>query len=140
MEYIRKCNVCGKIYCFTDEDVNNNMGNAVMSAVSAIGGVASVLSGNLFGAALSNNQTQNYGNKVFDFTRCPNCGSRNTDFVSSATTMAKTEQGQKPLIDEEDEDAVAVRQELLEAGVLSQEELNNMSDDEVLMFYLENPL
>lgn len=43
MEYRKRCQVCGKIFCYTDKDINNNAGNAALSALSALGGLASIL-------------------------------------------------------------------------------------------------
>jgi hypothetical protein len=48
MEYKKLCKTCGKVYCYTDEDLKNNKQNAAMSAISAIGGLASVFGGTIF--------------------------------------------------------------------------------------------
>ena len=48
MEYARRCNVCGKIYCYTDQDLKNNQKNAVVETASAIGAIASIFGGTTY--------------------------------------------------------------------------------------------
>ena len=124
MEYVRKCNVCGKIYCYTDEDIEESRRNAKLSMVSAIGGMASAIGGNLFTTALSNNQTQNYSDKVRDFSQCPNCGSRNTDILPFEDTS-------------EEHQIEETKQDLLDFGVFTKDELNKMSDEEIKAAFVE---
>ena len=38
MEYKMKCNTCGKVYFYDDNDLKNNSKNGFLTAVSAIGG------------------------------------------------------------------------------------------------------
>ena len=45
MEHRMRCKVCGKIWCFTDQDLKKNSSNSLMSGIAAIGGIASVLGG-----------------------------------------------------------------------------------------------
>jgi len=80
MEFQRKCKICGKIYCYTNEDISDNQFNNVASVISAIGTAAAVLGGgSIFQAAHLSNQTNYYDNKKVDFNRCPYCGSTNTE-------------------------------------------------------------
>lgn len=77
MEYKRKCNVCGKIYCFTDEDLHNNTKNAGLSALEALGGLASTLGGGtIFHTQYLQGQSDRYADKVVDYDQCPYCHSR----------------------------------------------------------------
>lgn len=41
MEYRKKCNVCGKIFCYTDKDVKDNLSNAGLAALESLGSLAS---------------------------------------------------------------------------------------------------
>ena len=77
MEYKMKCNVCGKIFCYTDEDLTNNAKNAGMGAIAAIGGLASALGGGtIFHTHHLQGQADRYSDKIVDFGQCPNCHSR----------------------------------------------------------------
>ena len=81
MEYKMKCNVCGKIFCYTDEDLKQNASNAGMAALSALGGLASTLGG---GTILHTHhlqgQADRYNDKVVDYNQCPYCHSRDLSF------------------------------------------------------------
>lgn len=83
MEYRKKCNVCGKVFCYSDKDLKNNTLNSAMSAVSAIGSLASIFGGGtIFHTAHLNNQTNRYADKVVDINKCPYCNSSNVSFLS----------------------------------------------------------
>lgn len=88
MEYTRRCNVCGKIYCYTDQDLNNSKTNAVAGAISAIGAVASVFGGTAFDTYELNKMSDRAADKVIDYEKCPNCGSSRTS-VLTADELAK---------------------------------------------------
>lgn len=78
MEYKMKCNVCGKVFCYTDEDLKRNVGNAGIAALESIGALASILGG---GSVLQTHhlqgQADRYNDKVIDYNQCPHCHSRN---------------------------------------------------------------
>lgn len=75
MEYKKQCKTCGKVYCYTEEDLKNNTQNAAMSAISAVGSIASVFGGTIFHTAHLTNQTQKYNDKIVDYDKCPYCNS-----------------------------------------------------------------
>lgn len=75
MEYRKRCNVCGNIFCYTDQDVSNNRSANLMSALSSFGAAAGAFTGN-WGATIANQSlSQNNENKVVDFDHCPRCRS-----------------------------------------------------------------
>lgn len=78
MEYKMKCNVCGHIFCYTDEDLKKNASNAGIAALESVGALASILGG---GSVLQTHhlqgQADRYNDKVIDFNQCPHCHSRN---------------------------------------------------------------
>lgn len=84
MEYRRRCNVCGKIYCYSDEDLSNNTSNSAIAALSALGGIASIFGGTRLDTYVLNNQTDRYNSKVVDYNKCPSCNSSNTSFLTDA--------------------------------------------------------
>mgnify|MGYP004576381419 FL=1 len=78
MEYRMKCNVCGKIFCYTDKDLEENASNAKMAALEAIGGLASTLGGGtIFHTQYFTDQSNRHTDKVIDYSQCPYCHSRN---------------------------------------------------------------
>jgi len=83
MEYRKKCNVCGKIFCYTDKDLQESASNAGMAALSAIGSLASTLGGGTILHTQVNNQNMHeYENKVVDYSKCPYCNSRDLSFLT----------------------------------------------------------
>ena len=82
MEYRRKCNVCGKIYCYTDEDLKENSTNSTMAAISAIGAIASIWGGTKLDTYALDSKGDRYSDKVVDYTKCPSCNSSNTSIIT----------------------------------------------------------
>ncbi len=82
MEYIRKCNVCGKIYCYSSDDLKENASNAAVGALSAIGAIASVFEGTRWDTYALNSQSDRYTNRVVNYNKCPSCNSTNTVLLS----------------------------------------------------------
>ena len=95
MEYKKKCNVCGKVFCYTDEDLKNNASNAGLGALSALGGLASALGGGtIFHTHHLQGQADRYTDKIVDYNQCPYCHSRSlsvfTGDVEEHTKVVKT--------------------------------------------------
>ena len=82
MEYIRKCNVCGKIYCYSTDDLKENAANAAVGALSAIGAIASVFEGTRWDTYALNSQSDRHTNRVVNYNKCPSCNSTNTVLLS----------------------------------------------------------
>ena len=76
MEYIKKCNVCGKIFCYTDEDVKANKAHALSTSLSAIASVANAIGGTMYNAYEQGKISNRESAKVIDYNKCPHCGSR----------------------------------------------------------------
>lgn len=91
MEYKKKCNVCGQIFCYTDEDLKNNASNAGLAALEALGGLASALGGGtIFHTQYLQGQSDKYSDKVVDYDQCPHCHSRDVSFYSGDTKVSNT--------------------------------------------------
>lgn len=82
MEYKKKCNVCGKIFCYTDEDLKNSAKNAGLSALEALGSLASLGGGTIFHTQYLTSQSDRYADKVVDFNQCPYCRSRDLSYYT----------------------------------------------------------
>ncbi len=75
MEHRKICNVCGHIYCFTDEDIKKNDSNRLMAGLSGLATIANAISGTMYGAFESDKMADRALNKIVDFNKCPKCGS-----------------------------------------------------------------
>ena len=69
MEYRKRCNVCGHIFCYTDKDVKESDKNKIISGISDLGAAAGAFGGH-WGATLANqNNANRFENKIKDFNR-----------------------------------------------------------------------
>ena len=82
MEYIKKCNVCGNIWCYTDQDIKDNAKNSAVAAISALGSIANAIGGTRYDAYEQNKMSDRALNKVVDYDKCPNCNSKDTKIIS----------------------------------------------------------
>lgn len=80
-ELRKKCEVCGKIYCFTVGDLMSSQGSKGAARLNQIGAFGQMLGGSLLGAHVMGAAAERERAQVVDYDRCPNCGSRNTKFV-----------------------------------------------------------
>ncbi len=82
MEYRKRCNVCGHIFCYTDKDVKESDKNKIISGISDLGAAAGAFGGH-WGATLANqNNANRFENKIKDFNRCPKCNSTDLTLLS----------------------------------------------------------
>ena len=84
MEYRRRCNVCGKIYCYTDKDLKDNASNATMGLISSVGAIASIFGGTRLDTYAMSSRSDRYSDKIVDYNKCPSCNSTNTTILSDA--------------------------------------------------------
>ncbi len=77
MEYRRKCNVCGKIWCYTDRDLQESKSAKTAAGFSALAGIGGALSGNLLTMHVTNSAMNNTP-KAVNYEKCPECNSSDT--------------------------------------------------------------
>lgn len=83
MEYIKRCKVCGKIWCYTDADLSNDTINNVNSALHAIGGIASAFGGTVFHNQYFADRMENDERKRVNRNQCPECRSLDSETISA---------------------------------------------------------
>ena len=121
-EHRMRCNVCGHIFCYTDEDLKKNLGNAGMGALTAIGGLASALGGGtIFHTHHLQGQADRYTDKIIDYNRCPACHSNNISEIEDGEVM-QASSPPAPMTSAADE--LKKFKELLDMGVINQEEFD----------------
>ena len=122
-EHRMRCNVCGHIFCYTDEDVKKNATNAGMSAISAIGGLASALGGGtIFHTRHLTGQANRYSDKIVDYSRCPACNS--TDITEMENGENAQPQNNSAVPAESPIEEIKKYKELLDMGIITQEEFD----------------
>ena len=86
MEYRMKCDVCGNIFCYTDEDLKKNEDNAKMARINALGGVFSAMGGTPMQTHHMTGQANLHSSKIVDYTQCPHCHSRSISVYTGDDT------------------------------------------------------
>lgn len=82
MEYRRKCSICGCVWCYTSADEAANRSNTINSVVSSVGTIVSAFAGTRLDTYALSGRADRYGEKVVDFTQCPQCRSRKSELIS----------------------------------------------------------
>lgn len=78
MEYRRKCKVCGKIWCYTSDNLIKSGVNSFSASVSALGEFTSALGGSIFQQQYFAGRADRGEDKSINYEQCPNCRSKDT--------------------------------------------------------------
>lgn len=121
-EHCMKCNVCGNIFCFTNEDLKQNAINAENNAIAGALGLINLVSPVSNSTLVTATNLARAGRgPVRDFSHCPKCGSENISPFDPKTEQSK-------LIAEPQAgsaaDEILKFKNLLDQGVITQEEFD----------------
>jgi len=126
-EYRKKCTVCGHVFCYTDEDLRQNLKNAKMGIISSVGTIAAATGGNAYAAYENNKLTEKNKSKIIDYKKCPNCNSTHLvditeeEFAQEANKNNPSSSAE-PAVSAADE--IKKFKELFDMGVITQEEFD----------------
>lgn len=127
-EYRKKCNVCSKIWCFTEEDRQENQRNRFLGVVNGLSSVTNTLGGgSLLYSQGANAAAERATDRIVDYDKCPYCGSkdiRDLDESEWAAEQAKAAQGSTPAPAVSAADELKKFKDLLDGGVITQEEFD----------------
>ena len=124
-EFRKRCNVCGTVFCYTNEDLKKNASNALMGVFSSLGAIGSAVSGRTLAAQGYNASSDSSLDKIKNYDQCPNCGSRDLRDLTDdewAKEQATSAQGSAPATSAADE--LKKFKELLDSGIITQEEFD----------------
>lgn len=82
MEYYSKCNICGKITCYTDKDLKDNNKQSLVAGLAALSTIGNAVAGTRYDMYESSKLSNRATNKVVDYSKCPNCGSKDIILVT----------------------------------------------------------
>lgn len=82
MEHIKRCKVCGHIFCYTDKDVQDQTLNAVSSIFSGMAQIGAAASGSILNMHMAGSQAERVRNQQVDLNRCPNCNSTDLEIIT----------------------------------------------------------
>lgn len=118
----KKCAVCGKIMCYTLEDLKENERLAKQSVTDNVVALFGTLSGNYTASAVHQQTGEDNLNRIVDYSKCPNCGSRDLVDITDAelaqihTTPTKSTSSAA--------DELKKYKELLDIGAITQAEFD----------------
>lgn len=119
IEIRKRCNVCGTVFCYTQEDVSANLRNAFVNLAGSVAQLGGVATGNI-GAAIYGKQ--NAQSRIVDYSRCPNCGSKDLSFYDP--DAEKPVEQAASLSASSSADEILKFKNLLDMGVITQEEFD----------------
>lgn len=121
--YRKRCNVCGKIICYTLEDLKKNKELERSIGLSGLGQIAGALSGNYAAGATMGQTGEDQKSRIIDYNKCPSCGSRDlVDLTDEDIAKINAQQNGQFTISSADE--LKKFKELLDMGVITQEEFD----------------
>jgi len=125
-EIHKKCNSCGHIFSFNNQDLKRNRDKAKSAIWSSLGGIAGAMSGAHTASAVNTGNANSVLDGIVDYNKCPHCGSRDLVILSSEEMKnereKKKQNSQAPAISTADE--IKKYKELLDCGIITQEEFN----------------
>lgn len=123
-EIRKKCRNCGHIMCYTALDKYSSQQAAKNARLNAMTSAANALNGNYAASAVNQANANSQINQIRDFGKCPNCGSIDLVELEQGDyerEMQKANNSQ-PVTSSADE--LKKFKELLDMGVINQEEFD----------------
>ena len=119
-QFYKKCNTCGHIYCYTQADLNKNKQHSRQAAANSF---ASAFGPAIMSAAYIQNANNN-SSRIINYDKCPKCNS--VDVISiteeEVENLSKNQDSQQTKLSDADE--LKKFKELLDSGVITQEEFD----------------
>ena len=124
-EFRMRCRVCGKVTCFTMEDLRNNQ-KLLRKAASAYGLSAFSF---LFSTELSGHENakraERLEGQVVNYTKCPHCNSADVELLTDETwEEASVTKEIPPVAASSSADEILKYKNLLDSGIITQEEFD----------------
>lgn len=122
-EHRMRCNVCGKVFCYTDEDLRANQKYQKEAAGHAVGSILNAFFGSQYLRVEEDKKMETAQSKVVDYSRCPNCKSTNIkEIFENEVVVEKPNKNMTATISAADE--IKKFKELLDCGIITQEEFD----------------
>ena len=124
-EFRNKCNVCGNVYCYSQDDLDKNAAALMSSGWSALAGVTGALAGQYAASAVSTGNANASLNSMIDYTKCPNCNSKDIRALTEEEwEKEKTANSAPQASPVSSADEILKFKSLLDSGIITQEEFD----------------
>ena len=126
LEHRMRCNVCNKVFCYTDADVSESQAHAKWAVAHAVGSMANAAFGSAYLMNEESKKADMETSKIRDFSKCPYCN-------SSSLVEITMEEWEKSLNEKKPSnnpvggsvaDEIKKFKELLDIGAITQEEFD----------------
>ena len=119
----KRCSICGKIFCYTLQDLEENKKHTQNILLSSVTSIAGVFSGNYVVSATSSQTAGDEKSRIIDYNKCPSCGSRSlVDLTDEDIAQINAQQNNQSITSTADE--LKKLKELLDIGIITQEEFD----------------
>lgn len=124
-EIRKKCNVCGKVFCYTMEDYRKNAAKQAQAGIHALGSVATAAGGSALGTFANQHMMNEQEKKIVNYDECPNCHSKDLTRLTGEEweTYGKKDET-APKDDSTAAESLKAYKDLLDSGVITQEDFN----------------
>lgn len=126
LEFYKKCNVCGSMFCYNTSDIRNNKKNSSMATLSSVGSAVGALGSriDMYGQGA---MADKYNSRIVDFNKCPQCGSSQLTILTKeeleeVNTKSTETQNNQTTYSAADE--IKKFKDLLDSGIITQEEFD----------------
>ena len=121
-EYRKKCNVCGHIFCYTEQDIQNNKLHAKLAQYSADAAFLETIAGAHITAGQDEAAAERQHAKIVDYSKCPKCNSNDLSDATDEEINEAANGNNNSSVSAADE--LKKFKDLLDMGVISQEEFD----------------
>ena len=118
-EHIKRCNVCGHIFCYTDDDITENKKLAKRVEQNRKSAVMNAFVGTSIQSSLDTAEADRLSAQIRDFGKCPKCNATDLADITKEEAAAASAPAGKSAVAELKE-----FKELLDMGIITQEEFD----------------
>lgn len=120
----KRCNVCGHIFCYTFEDLEENQRLAKRAVNSSMTSLTGALAGYHASSATNLQTAEDQMSRIVDYSKCPKCGSKDLSDATDAD-IERNKAPQGTVIQQASAaDELKKFKELLDMGIITQEEFD----------------
>jgi len=123
-EIRKKCNVCGKVFCYTMEDYRKNAARQAQAGIHALGSVATAVGSSAVGTYANQHMMNEQEKKIVNYEECPHCHSKDLTRLTGEEWEKYGENETAPKDDLTAAESLKAYKDLLDSGVITQEDFN----------------
>ena len=124
-EYRMKCKVCNTIFCYTQEDLEQNKGNQLSKNILTLSVLLNAATGKEYSMHEADKAASRVESKIKNFDRCPNCGSKEIEDIS----LVEEKTNNTKEITQNNIEQLKMLKEMFDTNLISQEEYERKKKD-----------